>query len=395
MTRPGVPESDGLRVLLIHSDLQGGGIETCLLTLARSLSAGAKAICYCPANHPEPEEDILSSLRDEEVGLFRIRPPMVSPLYLFRLEALVRRFAPDVVHLHGTFLGVLGGVLRLRFRRSPIFLYTQHPQHSQDARWLQHLSRYAFPRLHHIVCVSQAVRDDLLSLPGRDRLASRLSIIHNGIDLRPFRQAIPPEQRHALRAQMGAQDGDRLLGSVGLLWHIKGYHVLLPAFRRVLSHNPSARLVLVGAGEQRVALGALAEQLGIAGRTTFLGWRADVPRLLQALDLYVQPSLSEGLPMALLEASAAGLPIVATAVGGVPEIVMDGQTGLLVAPQDPEAMAEALVRLLSDPNLASTLSTNARDRARREFSAEAMAAKYMALYEELLGKAGTREGEVW
>lgn len=377
-----------MRVLLVHSDLLGGGIEKVLVTLARALPVRHKAICYCPANHPEPPQDFIVDLRSAGVELFRVEPPVVSWRYPMRLARVIGRYRPDVVHCHGAWLGIVGGLLRLRFPRRPLFVYTQHPNHSQEAAWLRRLSRIAYARLHHIVCVAEAVRQDLLALPGRQRLAARTSVIFNGIDLDPFLRSLPDHSRHQLRSKLGAGESDLLIGSVGLLWPIKGYQVLIPAFARVARQLASVRLAIIGRGKQEQELRVAARQEGVADRVSFAGWRSDVPELMQCFDLYVQPSLSEGLPVAPIEASASALPIVATRVGGMPEVVVDGQTGLLVPPGDPGALADAMLRLLQNRALAARLAAAARDRAVREFSAETMAEKYMTLYTKLLGDGG-------
>ena len=374
-----------MRVLMVHSDLQGGGVERVLVTLARHLPFAARGICYCPSNHPEPPDEFTAALRADGLQLFRVRPPLLSLRYPCRLGKVIGAFAPDIVHLHGTSLGVVGGLLRLRFRRAPVFVYTQHPKHSQDARWLRTVARAAFPRIDHLVCVSEAVREDLLALPGLNKLGSHTSVIHNGVDLEPFRDDRAARSPQAVRAEMGIADDELVIGAVGLLWPIKGHHVLLAAMPQVLSRFPHSRLVLVGKGEAECTLKALAAQLEIAERVTFAGWRADVPAVLSALDVYAQPSLSEGLPLAPIEASASGLPIVATRAGGMDQVIVHGETGLLVPPGEPGLLAEALISVLADPSLACRLGTAARERAFSEFSAEAMARQHLELYRSLLG----------
>lgn len=373
-----------MRLLLVHSDLVGGGIEKILVTLARAVPVAEKAICYCPSSHPEPPAELVEGLRRDGIQVLRMLPRATSPLYPWRLARAIGHYRPDLVHFHGTLMGVVGGLLRGLFPRRVAFVYTQHSHHSQDARWLRLLARRTFGRLDHVVCVSQAVREDLLGSPGLGGLAGRTTVIHNGIDLTAFAEEVPAEEVAAMRREMGAGEGERVIGSVGLLWRIKGYHVLLPAFARLLESFPLARLALVGKGEQEEELRALARELGVAQRVSFLGWRGDVPRLLRAFDLYVQPSTSEGLPLAPLEAGAVGLPVVATRVGGMPEAVVGGRTGLLVPPEDPEAMAEAMLALLGDPKEARRLGETARRRVREEFSAETMAAEHARLYTALV-----------
>ncbi len=377
-----------MRVLLVHSDLLGGGTERVLVTLARALPVAEKAICYCPSNHPDPPGELVEALRRDGVEVLRVSPRATSPLYPWRVARAIGHYRPDVVHFHGTLMGIVGGLLRGLFPRRVVFVYTQHPHHSQDARWLRVLARGTFGRLDHVVCVSQAVREDLLAFPGLACLAGRTTVIHNGIDLTAFEEEPSAEEIAAVRGEIGAGEGERVIGSVGLLWRIKGYHVLLPAFARVLASFPRARLALVGRGEQEEELRALARELGVAERVSFLGWRGDVARLLRAFDLYVQPSTSEGLPLAPLEAGAVGLPLVATRVGGMPEAVVDGRTGLLVPPEDAKAMAAAMLELLGNPDKARRLGEAARRRVWQEFSAETMAGKHVRLYTALVNEVG-------
>ena len=142
---------------------------------------------------------------------------------------------------------------------------------------------------------------------------------------------------------------------------------------------PARSLLLVGSGEGETAVREAAKQAGVAERVHFLGWRSDVPRILQALDLYVQPSVSEAFGLTVVEAAAAGLPIVASDVGGIPEIIEHGVNGLLVPPGDAQALADAIQQLIDDPQRARQLGEAARRTAFERFSAEAMAAAYMEL----------------
>jgi glycosyltransferase involved in cell wall biosynthesis len=211
-------------------------------------------------------------------------------------------------------------------------------------------------------------------------LACRASVIQNGIDLAPYVAPPIPEERVRLRRALGLGAEDVAIGSVGLLWRAKGQEHLL----RALARLQDVVVFLVGSGADEKPLRDLAVDLGITGRVRFLGWRDDVRQLLQAVDLYVQPSLTEGLPLAVVEAGAAGLPIVASDVGGIPEIITHGANGLLVPPGDPQALAQAIQKLIEDPQMARRLGDAARQAAFERFSAEAMAERYMQLYERLL-----------
>jgi glycosyltransferase involved in cell wall biosynthesis len=215
-------------------------------------------------------------------------------------------------------------------------------------------------------------------------IAKRCSVIHNGIDLFPYDAPADEQARAALRRELQLPAGVSAIGCVGLLWDAKGQEHLIRALAQIRRSGSPAVVVLVGSGTDETMLRELTDELGVREAVRFAGWREDVPRVLRALDIYVQPSLTEGLPLAVVEAAAAELPIVASDVGGIPEIIEHGRNGLLVPPGDPQALAVAIQELIDDPERARVLAVNARQTAFERFSAEAMASAYMALYERLL-----------
>ena len=368
-----------MTILHVHTDLVGGGIERMMVTLATHTSAAGVAICWCPASHPEPAPDTLRAITDSGVTLHRIPPPFLSPAYPARLARLVAEIRPDVLHLHGATVGVIGSLVG-RALRVPAIVYTEHLEHARHAPWLQHARELTCDWPHHTVFVSgQSYRGAMQHAP-LAVLACRASVIQNGIDLAPYVAPPIPEERVRLRRALGLGAEDVAIGSVGLLWRAKGQEHLL----RALARLQDVVVFLVGSGADEKPLRDLAVDLGITGRVRFLGWRDDVRQLLQAVDLYVQPSLTEGLPLAVVEAGAAGLPIVASDVGGIPEIITHGANGLLVPPGDPQALAQAIQKLIEDPRMARRLGDAASQAAFERFSAEAMAERYMQLYERLL-----------
>jgi glycosyltransferase involved in cell wall biosynthesis len=197
-----------------------------------------------------------------------------------------------------------------------------------------------------------------------------------------------------LRAELGLREHDPLIVSVGNLYPVKGHRYLLEAVARLLPRYPDLHLAIAGQGQLRTSLLALAQALGVEGRLHLLGLRADVGNLLLASDIFVLPSLSEGLPVAMLEAMLAGRPIVATRVGDVPVALNDGEAGLLVPSADAATLAEAIDRLLANPALARKLGEAARDRARSEYQLDTMTSRYETLYQRLLTRA-TRRHEGW
>jgi glycosyltransferase involved in cell wall biosynthesis len=210
--------------------------------------------------------------------------------------------------------------------------------------------------------------------------ADKLVLIYNGVELPEKPLTSPQEARVALNLP---PDG-LVIGTVSRLDPVKGVAFLVHAFSKV----DRAHLVVIGDGPERAALESLAGGLGVAGRVHWVGHRRNVPHLLPAFDLFVQPSLHEGLPNTILEAMAAGLPVVATAVGGTPEVVVDGVTGLLVPPRDPDALAQAIVRLLYTPDLRCRMGQAGRERVAQYFTVERMVEQTERLYERLLVEKG-------
>jgi glycosyltransferase involved in cell wall biosynthesis len=206
---------------------------------------------------------------------------------------------------------------------------------------------------------------------------SWLAVVHNGIPLPPPLSAAERTARRAsARTAIGVPPDGPLLIAVGNLYPVKGHATLV----RALAQLPGARAAIAGRGEEESSLRNLAGELGLSDRFHLLGLRDDVDTVFAAGDVFVQPSLSEGLPLAVLEAMAAGLPVVATRVGGIAEAVEDGCTGHLVPPADPERLAGALRLTLELPDRGAALGAAGRARAETEFSVETMARRYRALY---------------
>jgi glycosyltransferase involved in cell wall biosynthesis len=210
--------------------------------------------------------------------------------------------------------------------------------------------------LDRVIAVSESARAFLIRSKGYP--AEKISVVPNGRDLSVFR---PGGARSRVRKELGLGDAVPLVGVVGRLEPQKGHAVLLEAWPSVLRDLPDARLLVVGDGRLRERLDQRARDLRVADSVIFTGFRADVPRLLDAVDVVTLPSLSEGMPLAAIEASAMARPVVATAVDGTPEVIRDGRTGRLVPPGDPAALARALLALLRDPEAARRMGRAGRD----------------------------------
>ncbi|MBN1345058.1 MAG: glycosyltransferase family 4 protein [Phycisphaerae bacterium] len=231
----------------------------------------------------------------------------------------------------------------------------------------------------HLVAVSEAVRADC----GR-RLrwpASKVSVIHTGIEPGEYGACEPARRR--IRAEWGFDQTAPLIVTVARLSYEKGLPTLIQAAGELSDRHPSAMFAIVGEGPMRSELAAQIDSLGLSETVRLIGFRTDVPDVLAAADVFCLPSRMEGMPNVLLEASAARVPIVATRVGGVPELIADNVTGLLVPPGNADALAGAIGRLIEDPSLRDRLGQAARRQVEQEFSVSAVAEKYQALHESL------------
>lgn len=260
----------------------------------------------------------------------------------------------------------------------------------KKGRVLRLLFRSINGRFDRIVAPSAAIIESL-RLEGQ-RAAARLEVIHNGTDLDRF-SPMGAAARGARRRALGIGEDEIVFVCVGNLKAVKGHTHLLAAFARVAAGLERCRLLLVGEGELGEELRRETEQLGLGGRVRFLGRREDVEHILAAGDVLVLASLSEGLSNALVEGAAAGLPVVATRVGGNAEIVEDGRSGLLVPAGDSRALADAMLRMASSEQMRQAMGMRARRRALEGFSLEAMLDGYLRLYEGLApGQASQGRG---
>lgn len=297
------------------------------------------------------------------------------------LLRLLRRERFDILHTHLFHANVLGR-LAARAAGVPVVVSTVHV--AEPRRWHVLLEGLTSGLVDRFVTVSEAVRRYMLRrahLP-----AEKVLVIRNGVD--PARFRLP---RGRFRRAEGIGPEEFLITTVGRLDVQKGLVYLLRAAREVAARRPEVRFLVVGEGPLRDRLLRERDALGLGERVRFLGFRRDVPRILVDSDLFVLPSLWEGLPIALLEAMAAGLAVVATDVEGVREAVTHEQEGLIVPPGDPEALAAALMRVVEDAGLRERLAASAHRRAVEEFGWEKVVAATMALYERLLSeRAGAR-----
>jgi glycosyltransferase involved in cell wall biosynthesis len=299
-----------------------------------------------------------------------------------RLRVFMRRIRPDVVNPHlFRSTAVAAPIARAVGIRGVVETY-----HGREA-WRQGPIRGGFVAdrfiarlVTRVIAVSRGAADFLVA--GKGYPADKVVVIPNGRDLTRF---VPGRHRDEVRKELGIDRGAPVVGVVGRLETQKGHVFLLDAWPEIMRAHPDARLLLVGEGSLRDALSAQAHRRGVADSVVFTGFRADVPRILDAIDVLALPSLHEGMPLTVIEAAAAGRPVVATAVDGTPEVVLEGQTGRLVPPADPPALARALQALLADPDEAARMGREARRWARERFDIDVHVEATARVYREVAG----------
>lgn len=308
-----------------------------------------------------------------------------------RLVGLIREFRPHVIHTHTAKAGALGRLAAL-LCRVPVVVHTFHGHvlrgyfSPAKTRAFLQIERWLGRGSSALVAVSPKVRDELAEL-GVGR-AGQLHVVPLGLDLGRFRDY--PEPRAEARAALGLPADAFVTSIVARLAPIKAHEVFLEAARRLHAVRPEAVSLIVGDGERAEALRALAVKLGVDASVRFLGWRADLERIYRASDAVALTSRNEGSPVALIEAMAAGRPVVSTRVGGVPDVVTDGETGLLVPMDDAAGVAAALTRVAADRALAARLGAAAQKDVLARYDASRLVRDIDALYTALLDEAGVR-----
>lgn len=296
-----------------------------------------------------------------------------------RLSAIVRTERPDLVHLHSRRGADLFGGLAARYGRSPVILSRRVD--TPEARWLVPLKYRLFDR---VVAISHGIEQVLLEagVP-----SAKLRCVPSGIDPAPYRQ---PVDRSWLCREFGLSEEDQFVGHVAQFIPRKGHSVLLDAVERLRGKLPRLRVLLFGRGPLEITLTAEIAARKLQDFVRLAGFRTDLPRVIPGLDLVVHPALAEGLGVALIQAAAAGVPLVGTRAGGIPEIVRDGENGILVSPGSAGELADAIERLLGDAALRREMGRRGQTLVDREFTHEAMVAGNLAVYRELLAERQER-----
>ncbi len=302
------------------------------------------------------------------------------PLAAVRLARFLKREQVDILHSHLFNSGLIAGVTKSLYRK-PIYAYMRH--HTDVIRMLGgekyvRLDKWMCQRADRLLTVSDAARRYMQNV---DHIRAPIDVVHLGFDFERF--APNEESRHSVRTEFGFADDDFVIGYIGNFAPGKGHVQLIAAYAAILASIPKARLFLIGTGRLQEVDDAIG-RLGLGRRIVFAGWRNDTPACLNAMDVFVQPSLSEAFSQVLIEAMGIGLPVVATDVGGAREVIENRINGVVIPSDDIEAITSALCEIWADKVFANAIATEGREGVREHFTVELMVNKQFALYESWL-----------
>lgn len=369
-----------MKVLLIIHTMGHGGAENIFRWLAWGLKRrGVEVIAAVPVFDEKLDNEDWITPALEDLGIpYETYDKSGSPLQMIlRLRRLIKKTKPDLVHSHlmdSNFYSSLAARLA-----SVPHVCTEHGDISlKDSR----SERFKFLCLstisNSVICVSEAVRSKAAD---KMFLGKKPGLVYNGITM-------PEADGTGFREEFSIPVGSTLVGNVANLYPVKGQKFLVSAFSGFLESFPDSYLVFVGRGSERQPLEELARAEGIPGdRIIFTGFRDDVSDILSSLDIYVQPSLSEGLPVSVLEAMIMGVPVVATRVGGLEEIIKNDTLGTLVEPGSSKAILDALLRVAGGINKYKDNAATARAAVIERFSLDRMTEDYLQIYESIVGPA--------
>ncbi|MBM4300452.1 MAG: glycosyltransferase [Deltaproteobacteria bacterium] len=368
-------QANQITVLFIIKPERGAGAEMVLVEAAARLNPDRFQV-ICGLLTPDAEKVIPGRLPTVDF----LMPGLNGWVWLrffFQLCWVIYRRRVDLLHVNSY---VPGNYARLAaaLMQAPIVIDHWHGFTRFNAK-RRFICRFLGRFTDLSLAVSRGVRDYLVTQGGLN--PAKVRVVANGVDVAAIDAARPGP---LMRRELGLPEGSTVIGLVGRLDHWgKGHQELFTAMAQIRERHPVHALI-VGGGRRMDEVRRLAESLGLAGQVHFLGPRRDVPDLLNAMDIFVLPSYSEGVSLALLEAMAAGLPVIATEVGGLPEVVTDGENGLLIPPRDAGALAEALTRLLGASDFAKKLGQNARKHVREHYSLDRLGREINEIYGELV-----------
>ncbi|MGQ0793010.1 MAG: glycosyltransferase [Deltaproteobacteria bacterium] len=355
-----------MNILHLIDDLDYGGAQQVVVDLVCSSTKFTPIVCSLS------DGPLIGVLRRKGIDTLVIRKTRSFDLSLiYKLICLVRQKKIRLIHSHLLISDIYGWIASAMARIPNVI--TVHGIGITNFKYGRRAFRFAAARSSAAVVVSRDMKASLAGILGMKPEAFR--VVYNGVNLAAFSGAFPVK----------SDDAPLVVGSVGTLRPVKGYEYLIAAAAIVRREFPRVKFVIVGDGPLRGSLEGTARRLGLVGNIEFLGFRSDIAQLLQTFDIFALSSLTEGVSISILEAMAASKPVIATDVGGNPEVVENGKTGILTPSQNPEKMAEAIALLLKNRQMRTEFAAAARERVERLFSLDAMINGYDEIYSGILG----------
>jgi glycosyltransferase involved in cell wall biosynthesis len=357
------------------------GAENVVLHLAKNPRGNSVQI-FCLVDKRRPSLALFEECKREKVKAELLWSRKRIDLRTFlKLRLILKNNKYDILHCHGFkagFYGLLAGKCTHTHLVETCHLWTRE---NRLIRFYEFVDALCLRRFDAVIAVSDEIRGDLI----RYRVPKgKIKVIYNGIDLSKYERK---ESNRAMR-EFGVNGHQRVVGIVGRLQVEKGHVYFLEAAKEILKKRQDVLFLVIGDGPLREDLESLTNRLEISSHVKFLGYRKDVVEIYSGLDVLVSASLREGLPMTLLEAMAVGVPIVATSVGGVPRIIKNNETGMLIQAEDIENMSKSVLLLLNNKEKRDYMSANAKRLVEDHFSAQIMSERYTAIYKDILDQVG-------
>ena len=372
-------------IMYVVYSLEIGGLEKCVIDLVNGVDRKSynPMICCLSTTGPYAEK-----ILDDSVEIFEMNKKSGNDLLLpFRLALLFRRKKVDIVH-SGNWVTMVEAFLGAKLAQVPTIIHMEQGMELNDLENLsgfQNCARRVCKRLSSFgIKKIVTVSDDLKNyLHGTTRIKKdKIEVIYNSVDVRSYSKG--NTDRKTVRAQLGLSDRNIMIGSVGRLVGVKNYSSLIESMIQVTKADHEVKLFIIGDGPLREELESQIDISGLNQSVALMGERNDIPDLLGAMDIYVLPSIFEGISISILEAMAAKLPVVATRVGGNPEIIVKGKTGFLVESRNSGELALRLIELAKDQGKRSDFSKAAFRRVKEVFNNEIMVSEYSELYSGIL-----------
>jgi glycosyltransferase involved in cell wall biosynthesis len=375
-----VNNQNKIRILHIITGSSIAGAENVVLTLAKGMKDSQFESEICTLS---PEGELHKKAQQIGIKAYALgyKSILSLPKVVIKLFILLYKKNYYIINTHLSQAGVIGIIVG-RLVRIPCIIETRHYSdymYKYGNKIKQWLDKKTVNMTNHVIVVSNAGKEILKKIEGIKE--EKINVIYNGIDISKFSS----NHRTQIRKQLGI-DNNIVLTFTATFHPSKGHKYLLESVGMLKKNYPNVVLLLIGDGVLRSNLGALTKQLNIEDNVRFLGYRTDIPDILSATDIYVHSSVEEGFGIAIIEAMAVGLPVVATNVGGIPEIITNGENGILVPPENPHALAEAIIDLIEHTEQRKILAEKGRQHVTANFTDEIMVKKYMEVYNNVINQ---------